>query len=109
MNSVFMAMATLRHCLRRASIIRCGFAGKLVPFAIGPERDVHIPARPVVRRARGVDVAAAIGGATERHSTIPVEDRELDKPIEKSPRRHRSNRNRPSGSRRPDSRGRNAA
>ncbi len=52
------------------------------PGAVGPERDVQVPARPVARRARADDVAVAIGGAAGRRCQIPVEDGELDEPVE---------------------------
>jgi len=52
------------------------------PRAVGPERDVQIPARPVARRARADDVAVAIGRTTRRRGQIPVEHRELDETVE---------------------------
>ena len=56
------------------------------PRAIGPERDVQVPARPVARRARADDVAVAIGGAAGRRCQVPIENREMDEPVEQPQR-----------------------
>jgi hypothetical protein len=52
------------------------------PGAVGPERDVQVPARPVARRARADDVAVAVRRAAGRRCQIPVEDGKLDEPVE---------------------------
>ena len=55
---------------------------KAQPGAVGPERDVQIPAGPIARRARADDVAIAIGGAAGRRCQIAVEHGKLHEPVE---------------------------
>ena len=56
------------------------------PCAVGPERDVQVPARPVARCAGGDDVSVAVGGASGWRGQVPVEDGELDEPAEQPQR-----------------------